>query len=172
MLTPVLLNVAIILATAIAVNGCFAWRRYPGRLGRAPAARTTSRATRSARRAALSHSDFEYALHEIDSTVGVSEGELARIHRLASAHARSDHLEPWQIRRHHFYSNGHYGAEWSIRKIVEDDPHDEPGRDFVTWLAVDGSPHRPTGNLFAQRVRALGAPRGVSRPAVVEPRDV
>ena len=144
LLTPVLLNVSIILATAIAVNAFFPWRRYPAGWRRAPRAAQESRDEKPAA-GTLSHSDFEYALHEIDSLVGVSESELAQIHRLASAHASSAHLEAWQIRRHHFYSNGHYGAEWSIRQIVEDDPHDDPARDFVTWLAVDGHVHPPRG---------------------------
>lgn len=117
--TPVLLNVAIILATAIAVNRCVAWRRYPTR-GIAPPA--------------------------IASDPEVSEGELARVHQLASTHTRSGHLQPHQIHALHFYSNGHFGAEWSIRKIVESEPHDDPSRDVVHWLAVDGNRHPPTGS--------------------------
>lgn len=137
LISPVLLNVSIILATAIAVNACFAWRRYPASLlrptGPAPAAGPSKVA-----RGGLSHSDLEYALHEIDSTVDVSENELARIYRLAVDHARSAHIEPWQIRRGHYYSNGRYGADWSIRQVVEELPHDDPMRDRVTWRTVAG----------------------------------
>jgi len=137
LLTPVLLNVAIILTAAIAVNACFAWRRYPASLVRsATPAPETGRAKKA--RGGLSHSDLEYALHEIDSTVDVSENELARIYRLAVEHARAAHLEPWQIRRGHYYSNGRYGAEWAIRRVTEDAPHDDPMRDRVTWTTVAG----------------------------------
>lgn len=137
LVAPVMLNVSIILMTAIAVNACFAWRRYPASIGRRTTPAASAGPTRRAR-AGLSHSDLEYALHEIDSTVDVSENELARIYALAVEHARSAHLEPWQVRRGHSYSNGRYGEEWSIRQVVEEFPHDDPGRDRVTWRGVAG----------------------------------
>jgi hypothetical protein len=116
LLTPVLLNVAILLAAAIAVNACVSWRRYPaGRGGRVASAAEA---------------------REVEQRI--TEHELARIHRLAVEHERTTHLEPRDVRRHRFYSNGHYGAEWSIRRVLDDSPHDDDSRDLVTWRAVDG----------------------------------
>jgi CBS domain-containing membrane protein len=137
LVTPVLLNVAIILTTAIAVNGCFAWRRYPASLARRSKPEPELR-TRPRREGQIAHTDLEYALHEFDSLVDVTENDLARIYRLAAEHARAAHPEPWQIKRHRFYSNGRYGAEWSIREVLDDWPHDDPLRDTIAWRAVDG----------------------------------
>lgn len=140
LVAPVMLNVSIILLTAIAVNACFAWRRYPASLGRRAAPATSAGPTKPAR-GGLAHNDLEYALHEIDRAVDVSESELARIYGLAVDHARSAHLEPWQVRRGHHYSNGRYGEEWAIRQVIEEFPHDDPGRDRVTWRGVAGKGH-------------------------------
>jgi CBS-domain-containing membrane protein len=75
---PVMLNVLIILAVAIAFNVLFAWRRYPVVLMRAAPTRPESGY------AAISHEDFVYALTQMDSFIDVSEEDLLRIYELAT----------------------------------------------------------------------------------------
>lgn len=74
---PVMLNVLIILAAAIAFNALFSWRRYPVALVRSVAAP-------AAGYEAISHEDFVFALAQMDSFIDVSEDDLLRIYSLAT----------------------------------------------------------------------------------------
>lgn len=132
---PVLLNVAIILATAIVVNAFFAWRRYPAALGKKKQPATARKPLAAG---ALSHSDIQFALHEINSVLDISEEDLARIFQLAAEHARHARLESWQIKLHGYYSNGRYGEEWAVRQVVDLSPGAESERDRVVYRVVEG----------------------------------
>jgi CBS-domain-containing membrane protein len=81
-LSPVMLNVVIILAVAIAFNGLFPWRRYPAALV------TGFAAPFAASHEAISHEDFVYALTQMDSFIDVSEEDLLRIYDLATGRHR------------------------------------------------------------------------------------
>jgi CBS domain-containing membrane protein len=142
--TPVLLNVAILLCTAIAVNYFFAWRRYPAVLVRR---KKTDAETEKKHLAegSLSHSDLEYAMRQINSVLDISEDDLARIYSIAAQHSKSARLEPWQVRLHHFYSNGRYGEDWSIREVVDESPHADAEKDMVIYKAVAGKGRRRSG---------------------------
>jgi CBS-domain-containing membrane protein len=142
--TPVLLNVAIILATAIGVNYFFAWRRYPAALVRK---KKTDAETEKKHLAegSLSHSDLEYAMRQINSVLDISEDDLARIYSIAAQHSKSARLEPWQVRLHHFYSNGSYGEDWAIREVVDESPHADADTDMVIYKVVAGKGRRRSG---------------------------
>lgn len=79
---PVMLNVLIILAVAIAFNALFSWRRYPAALVRSAAVPA------AAGYEAISHEDFVYALTQMDSFIDVSEEDLLRIYSLATGRHR------------------------------------------------------------------------------------
>jgi CBS-domain-containing membrane protein len=83
-LTPVLLNVLIILAVAVAFNAVFPWRRYPVYLARRAAMTTPATAGYEA----ISHEDFVFALAQMDSFIDVSEDDLLRIYSLATGRHR------------------------------------------------------------------------------------
>ncbi len=76
---PVMLNVLIILAAAVAFNALFPWRRYPAALVRGSAAPALPAGYES-----ISHEDFVYALTQMDSFIDVSEEDLLRIYSLAT----------------------------------------------------------------------------------------
>lgn len=78
-LSPVLLNAAVLLAVAVAFNYPFAWRRYPQVWHRALAA------DEPAEKHMIPHSSLVYALSQIDTFVDVSEEDLQRIYALAVA---------------------------------------------------------------------------------------
>lgn len=141
---PVLLNVAVILATAIAVNAFFTWRRYPAALGRRPKPDVESGKQHRAA-GSLAHSDIEYAMRQMNSTIDVTETDLARIYELAAEHAKSAHVDPWQVRLHHCYSNGRYGEEWAIRQVVDESQTVDPEKDLVIYKAVAGKDKRKSG---------------------------
>lgn len=81
---PVLVNVLVILAVAVAFNAMFPWRRYPVFLARRSA--TPDLATLGYQ--AISHEDFVFALAELDSFIDVSEEDLLRIYGLATGRHR------------------------------------------------------------------------------------
>lgn len=83
-LAPLMLNVLIILVTAIAFNALFPWRRYPAALVRSTAAPLPVAAGYEA----ISHEDFVYALSQLDSFIDISEEDLLRIYSLATGRHR------------------------------------------------------------------------------------
>jgi CBS domain-containing membrane protein len=79
-LAPVLLNVLLMLATAIAFNALFPWRRYPAYL----AHKETVTPPSTQGRGPISHEDFVFALTQLDSFIDISEDDLLRIYALAT----------------------------------------------------------------------------------------
>lgn len=79
--SPVLLNVVVLLAVAVAFNYPFAWRRYPQCWHR----RSQTVAEETAEESMIPHSSLVYALSQIDTFVDVSEEDLQRIYTLALA---------------------------------------------------------------------------------------
>ena len=80
LVTPLLLNVLILLTVAMLFNAPFPHRRYPlwlARLG------PGSDVAAVEEKAMIAHSDLVYALSQIDSFIDVSEEDLLRIYRLA-----------------------------------------------------------------------------------------
>jgi CBS-domain-containing membrane protein len=134
-LTPVLLNVSIMLITAIMLNYAFPWRRYPASFKKQPAKEPVQSSRASDK---LGHADFEFALNEIGSFVDITEDDLARIYRLALKHAQQLSYHPEKIAIGNYYSNGESesSAQWSVRKIVELAGNDENA--LVTYKIVDG----------------------------------
>jgi len=155
-LTPVLLNVGIMLLVAVVVNYPFPWRRYPAALKPAPAVRLPEV------HAQLGHADFSYALHEIGSYLDITEDDLARVYRLARKHASrvSDEDAPAPG---NYYSNGEFGDGLSVRKVLsldgdavsyrivagegEGDDGTASRTEFMSWLRyevipADGEWHR------------------------------
>ena len=78
--SPVLLNVVVLLAVAVAFNYPFAWRRYPQCW-----LRRSQPITEPAEESMIPHSNLVYALSQIDTFVDVSEDDLQRIYALALA---------------------------------------------------------------------------------------
>jgi CBS domain-containing membrane protein len=76
--SPVLLNISVLLAVAVAFNYPFAWRRYPQSWYRR--AQTVDG---PGEKSMIPHSSLVYALSQIDTFVDVSEEDLQRIYALA-----------------------------------------------------------------------------------------
>lgn len=87
-LSPVLLNVVVLLIVAVAFNYPFAWRRYPQAWWRRPAvcAPAAADSAGSEEKCMIPHSDLVYALSQIDTFVDVSEEDLQKIYALALGH--------------------------------------------------------------------------------------
>ncbi|MDQ1315014.1 MAG: hypothetical protein QG662_1123 [Pseudomonadota bacterium] len=78
--SPVLLNIAVLLAVAVAFNYPFAWRRYPQVWHH-----RSKGVDETAEKIMIPHSSLVYALSQIDTFVDVSEEDLQRIYALALA---------------------------------------------------------------------------------------
>ena len=148
-LTPVLLNVGILLCTAIGVNYFFPWRRYPAWLGqkKGPSADTGLAA------ADISRADLEFALRKMNIYIDVTEQDLEKIYALARKHSLGPHLTPAEIRAGAFYTNGKYGDRWAIYQVL-----DESGaKDQIIFKIVAGKQRGHSGIMprekFAQSVQ-------------------
>lgn len=144
-LTPVLVNVAIILLIAVIVNYPFRWRRYPTALmhyrqSSEPALETSEEET------GIDHSDLTYALRELGSYIDITEDDLTRIYALAVKHAHTIKLEPTQIRLGHHYSNGRYGDLWSVRQVIDESDEEVLEKNLVIYKVVAGKDRRQTGS--------------------------
>ncbi len=143
-ITPVFLNVLVILATAIAFNYPFGWRRYPASLkpsrAETPEADVSQEVLEN-----ISHADLVYALSEIDSFIDVTEHDLLRIYDLATRRAQQTHLQPAEIKLGHYYSNGKYGDEWQVRYVVDESGSRNPDKDTVIFKVVAGPGRRRSG---------------------------
>lgn len=89
LVTPVLLNVLVLLSVAMIFNAPFLHRRYPRWLADLGAAEAAAPAE-TEEKLVIAHSDLVYALSQIDSYVDISEDDLLRIYNLATQHAQVD----------------------------------------------------------------------------------
>lgn len=154
LLTPVLINVVIIFFVAIIFNYVFPWRRYPAVLMEYPAKRTESTESNvKVQESELSHTDLEYALEQMDQFVDVSRDDLEKIYHLAR-HRVDEEISTQQIKLGHYYSNGEYGNNWSVRQVVDESDNPRPGKDQVIYKVVAGKNRRSTAAIsreeFAQ----------------------
>ena len=117
LLMPVLINVAAILAMAIAFNALFPWRRYPAHLHRR---RQALRITQPAQRQfELTQEDFSAAMEQLNSYVDITTENLTELLELAKQHAERNITHPDAILRGRYYSNGKLGRLWSVRHVLE-----------------------------------------------------
>lgn len=143
-LTPIALNVFLLLAMAVAVNALFPWRRYPYRWFAWLRDREREERPEPVPRSdVLSRADLEYALKTLGSYVDITEDDLGRIYQLATRHAESVHLPVEQVRLGGTYSNGRYGRHWSVRQVV-DEAGTGPG-DLVIYKVLAGEGRRQSG---------------------------
>jgi CBS domain-containing membrane protein len=96
LVTPLLLNVLVLLSVAMLFNAPFIHRRYPLWIAKLGSDRETAE---TGEKAMIAHSDLVYALSQIDSFIDVTEEDLLRIYHLAMNHARMPPVAvPWNAR--------------------------------------------------------------------------
>lgn len=141
--TPVLLNVLVILLTAVVFNYCFTWRRYPAYLGRRKMESKTGPLPEGAE--AIAREDFVSALSEIDSYIDVTEDDLLTIYNLVTKKREGSHLTPSDLHLGHYYSNGKYGELWSVRQIIDWPESSSQEDQKLIYKVVAGKGRRTTG---------------------------
>ena len=139
-LTPVLLNVMVILGSALIFNNLFRWRRYPLMLH---VQEPTEQSLPSELQ--IDHGDLVYALSEMDTFTDVSEADLLHLYAIAMQH----HVSPAQpvdkIEVGACYSNGRYGADWQVREVLGIEVRGDEGRRLVSFRVVAGRCRRRPG---------------------------
>lgn len=138
-IAPILLNVSIIFVVAILFNNVFPWRRYPG----ATMMRFTDQNNKKTQLPADSahHVDkqaIEKAIADMDLVMDVTIEDLQRVIKLSLQHAQHQRLSSKQILLNHFYTNGHHGPQWSVRRIIDESASDDPKKDMVIYRVVEG----------------------------------
>ncbi len=137
-LTPILLNVIVILVIAFIFNAPFKWRRYPAVLKEAPLKGPYDQ---------ISHADLVYALSEVNSYVDISENDLLNIYNLATSRSiEADHMHVSLIKLRHYYSDGAAGESWSVRQLVDED---DDGK-MVIYKTLVGPDERSSGHITRQ----------------------
>ena len=142
-LTPVMLNVAVILLIAILVNLPFAWRRYPAALKSLLGKVKPEETLELREQTGIQIDDIHYAIEKMDIVVDVTDDDLNEIFRLAKQHANEGRLTVRQIHLGKSYSNGEYGNDWSVRMVLDESPETESNQ--VIYRVVAGKDRRNTG---------------------------
>jgi CBS-domain-containing membrane protein len=143
-LTPVLLNVLVILLVAILFNFPFPWRRYPAVWARKQH-RPAAPAVREQPDERLSPEELASAAGSLDPSLGISKDMLDTLCSLASCNAESGTLRPADIRIGRYYSNGEFGLQWQVRQVIGESRAEiaESSMDaMVTYRIVAGHKRR------------------------------
>ncbi len=143
--TPILVNVVLLLLAAVAVNALFPWRRYPAAWG-APGRAVAGEAGAEAGLAELSPADLEYAMKRLDLVIDVAPEDLRELYTVAAAHAQHGPLAPEAIRLGGCYSNGRFDAAWQVRQVIDLSPD---GR-WVVYQVLAGAERRQTGTALRE----------------------
>ena len=142
LITPILLNVVVILSVAILFNCLFYWRRYPAHFSKKLYAEKIT--PTSDRQIELTQEDFAAAMLEVDSYIDITSEGLVELLELAKYHAERNITHPSTIEPGHFYSNGKLGNLWSIRQVVDaSGPEDDKA--LVIYKVVAGQHAYETG---------------------------
>ena len=141
-ITPILLNVVIILLVGVLFNSLFHWRRYPTFWHNKVSKKESSNSEATTN---ISHEDFVYALSEIDSYIDINEHDLLRIYDLVMKKSQDHSLVPNKLVIGGNYSNGKYGDEWAVRFIVEESANNNQADDVIIYKVVAGNGRRSSG---------------------------
>jgi hypothetical protein len=151
-LTPVLLNVLVILLVAIVFNFPFPWRRYPAAWARnhKPSAVPAS----SERRGEIfSREDPATGTGAIEPAPGTNKDDPDTMCSLTSGAAESCTLHPADIRIGAYYCNGEFSPDWQVREVIDSDGSGttESGMDdVITYRVVAGRKRRHTDTARRQ----------------------
>lgn len=151
-ITPVLINVVIILAVAVVFNYFFAWRRYPAYLvHKRNKTMETKKDNIEQQHDSINHEDFVYALSKFDSFLDISESDLLTVYDLVTKRHQTTAIKHHELIPGHYYSNGEYGESWSVRQIIDwtetNDDSDTAGEEQLIYKTIAGVGRRSTGVL-------------------------
>ena len=145
-LTPVLLNVMVILSIAILFNLPFSWRRYPVAWSR-KAAKATVPENHEHLKNVFSSEELTTAAGAIDPGMGIGQDNLATIYTLAHCiKTESGSMNPDDIRVGAYYCNGKFGPHWQVRQVLDyqDAGNESSAEKMLSYRIVAGNNRRQT----------------------------
>ncbi|BBP42522.1 HPP family protein [Thiosulfativibrio zosterae] len=148
LLTPVLLDLLILLTVAMAFNSLFNWRRYPAYFQRQ--VEGAAKPSLPTQQTSLTHGDFLDALKQMDSFIDVNEHDLKKLFELASQSAQQSQLSAEDIQLGRCYSNGAINDDWEVRQIIDESPNALPEKDQVIFKQVAGKRQTQSQHLSRQ----------------------
>lgn len=151
LLTPVLMNLACMLAVAVIFNGLFHWRRYPAVLARRPV--QESAPVRDRQSSMLTHEDLAAAMEKLNSYVDVTSEELAQLFDLAVEHAAQSQQHRLKLEIGGYYSNGLLGDKWAVRQVLDGPDAMDSERDALVFKTVAGDGSYATGSCTLREFR-------------------
>lgn len=125
---PTLVNCLIIFAFAMVFNNLFPWRRYP-------VARIKYRPVEVAPNTPLDAHCLREALNE--HNIHIPTDRLMPAISLALQKSKQT-AGKIPIELGGVYSNDKPGAEWAVRKIVDESPHEDPEKYLVIYTVLEG----------------------------------
>ncbi len=141
LLTPVLLNVLIILLVAVLFNYPFRWRRYP-----AAWAHDTSPPDQRTETELYSREELTRAILAANPSLSHKHSDVHEICQLARTDRRDIPIAAHDIRLHAYYCNGEFGAPWQVRQVIADTASGAtPGEGNLTYRVVAGQDQRAVG---------------------------
>lgn len=140
-LTPVLLNVLVILFVAVLFNFPFAWRRYPAVWARSHQ-KPDPPAAEEPPPEVFSRADLAAA-----GAVDPQLKDLDAICNLAKCNLETIAMDPGDIRIGAYYCNGEFGSGWQVRQVIDAVPPDTDGpteEEALSYRVVAGTGRRRT----------------------------
>jgi len=157
-LTPILINIIVILLIAFLFNYLFTWRRYPAYLQNLTLnsglinededededknKNKFNHSHEPINQEPISKEDFIYALQKTKSFIDVNEEDLIHIYKLATANASNRRMPCNQLKLGQYYSNGEYGEKWSVRQIVDESQHPDTNQHQIIYKVITGPKRR------------------------------
>lgn len=132
---PILINVTVLFLVAVFFNSLFPWRRYPVSAMRFKHIQPDPREF-------VSTGAIEKAMQEIDVIVDVTVEELQTLIERSLQYEHGKTIHPHHIKVGRFFANGKPGAEWSVRKVIDEIHSNNPEHDVVVYEIVEGSGER------------------------------
>jgi len=132
---PIFVNVVILFLVAMVFNSMFPWRRYPISTMRFKHVKPQAPEF-------VSKSAIEKAMREMDVYVDVTVEELQALIERSLQYQHGNDIHPEQVMVGRYFANGKPGAEWSVRKIIDESKSDNPEHDMVVFEVVEGSGKR------------------------------
>lgn len=146
LLDPLLLDLVLLLAAAVAFNVLFPWRRYPVGLAKYLNARQQPGPLPAEAADLPRRDDLVSALKSMNKAVYISADDLEDIYRTAQQHQLAAHLQPHAIQPGHYYSNGYHDSRWQIRQVV-DMPDADSAEALLIYKVVAGRDRRSSATV-------------------------
>ncbi|WP_166372212.1 HPP family protein [Psychromonas sp. SA13A] len=143
-ITPTLINCAILLSVAMLFNNLFHWRRYPQSfmhyqsVGYHP----------DTRRIKMQH--IHEAIRRSDLVIDASDEKIKHIVDLADAIYHEELITQFVLELGAFYTNSKPGRQWSVRQVIDQREHADPSLHLVIYRIADGERKGSTDSCTLQ----------------------